>query len=932
MKVNIDSTLIFRTPKFSYTDELGDCWDELKAAIALSSTSFYETIKDVNVSGLDALPPKIYFTIWKYFNRAKFRSTPYGTFASFTILENAIDENKSQIVINERQKLTELLDWPLKNNIQFNINDLLNKNCLLFSNSSYYLTPQSCRYIACTDGVFELAEIDKNEEVLQILAACLTPLRVNDLVTKLGLENEALPELYELLQDMHELQLIFTAYDPNIIGEDYFDRIGIKSDEQAAKYIIAERHAQTGALNNPILRALPGLIDLLHHSIRQGERTALQQFVRNFKKRFEDKEVPLLQALDPELGVGYDDLEQAGTNDDLIAQLSSKKNKEADVDDLKSLLSQQLSAQKFNSADPILLNKLPLKPLEKVNPLPNSVSVLMSVVDDLIFIDQIGGTTANALSGRFTMASSKVEAYCKATAQREQSANEDVLFFDVAYMVEANIDNINRRKLVYDHQLSILNFDTSAEPLTLNDIQIAMRGSDIILRSKKLNRRIVPKMASAYNYSRSDLSVFRLLCDLQHHRQQTNLSVSLESLFPNLRYYPRLQYHNIILSASKWKIDKQNLTDTKQQFFSVNDCRTYLKSLGVNGLFKTGVSDQTLCFDVESDNDVSAFLQYMQKQTSVYLEEVVLPINSAVVDEAGKPYMAQFILNLYHQNKIYNSILPQSEAPAVQEIFPPGKEWLYFEVFCHQQRADQLLVEIVSPFVTAHQQHIKSWFFIRYNENGDHIRFRILLNDERDGQKLTSLFVNDLDAYLAAGLISDIQIKTYKREVNRYGADLIGTVETHFCADSKYILSLIETQPDNFSKYKLCSSLVEHIQASKVLSADRLAKVIKHVSDAFNEEHRLEPADFKKLNSQYQQFRKLENVPLTAYQAEHFEGFATSLVSTLGSASEQNREKLFSDLIHMHVNRLFNKDQRTHEMVIHYFLLKDIQRVLAMQR
>jgi len=932
MKVNIDSTLIFRTPKFSYTAQLGDCWDELKAAIALSSASFYETIKDVEASGLDALPPKIYFTIWKYFNRAKFRSTPYGTFASFTILENAIDENKSQIVIDERQRLTELLDWPLKNNIQFNINDLLNKNCLLFSNSSYYLTPESCRYIACTDGVFELAEIDKNESVLQILAACLAPLSVDDLVKKLDLDNDAVSELYELLQDMHDLQLIFTAYDPNIIGEDYFDRIGIKSGEQAPKYIIAERQAQNGGLNNHMLSALPGLIDLLQQSIRQGERAALQQFVRNFKKRFEDKEIPLLQALDPELGVGYDDLEQAGTNDDLIAQLSNKKNKESDLEDLKSLLSQKLTAQKFNSTEPILLNKLQLKPLNKVNPLPNSVSVLMSVVDDLIFIDQIGGTTANALSGRFTMASSKVEAYCKATALKEQSANEDILFFDVAYMVEANIDNINRRKLVYDHQLSILNFDTSADPLALNDIQIAMRGSDIILRSKKLNKRIVPKMASAYNYSRSDLSVFRLLCDLQHHRQQTNLSVSLDSLFPNLDYYPRLQYQNIILSASKWKVDKQNLTNANQQFLAVDDCRKYLKALGVNGLFKTGVSDQTLCFDLESDNDISAFLQYMQKQTSVYLEEVVLPANSAVVDEAGKPYMAQFILNLYHQNKVYNSILQQSQAPAVQEVFPPGKEWLYFEVFCHQQRADQILVEIIASFVVAHQQHIKSWFFIRYNENGDHIRFRILLNDEHDGQQLTSLFVKDLEAYLAAGLISDIQIKTYKREVNRYGADLISTVETHFCADSKYVLSVIETQPDNFIKYKRCLSLVEYIQASKVLSADRLVRVIKHVSDAFNDEHQLEPADFKKLNTQYQLFRKLEQVPLTALQTQLFEAFANSFVSTLSSSQEQNREKLFSDLVHMHVNRLFNKDQRTHEMVIYYFLLKDIQRVTAMQR
>jgi len=40
----------------------------------------------------------------------------------------------------------------------------------------------------------------------------------------------------------------------------------------------------------------------------------------------------------------------------------------------------------------------------------------------------------------------------------------------------------------------------------------------------------------------------------------------------------------------------------------------------------------------------------------------------------------------------------------------------------------------------------------------------------------------------------------------------------------------------------------------------------------------------------------------------------------------------FSDLMHMHVNRLFNKDQRTHEMVMYYFLVKEIQRQNAMAR
>lgn len=98
------------------------------------------------------------------------------------------------------------------------------------------------------------------------------------------------------------------------------------------------------------------------------------------------------------------------------------------------------------------------------------------------------------------------------------------------------------------------------------------------------------------------------------------------------------------------------------------------------------------------------------------------------------------------------------------------------------------------------------------------------------------------------------------------------------------------------------------------------------MSDNFNEEHRLDAADFKQLNIHYQEFRKAEWAALTAEQEQGFSLFSDSFIRVLTQCAPENALKLFTDLIHMHVNRLFNKDQRTHEMVMYYFLLKDIQR------
>lgn len=929
MKVNIYHDLIFRTPRFSYQSELADCWEELKSAIAISSDAFYQTIKDVKPEEIETLQPKVFFTVWKYYNRAKFRSTPYGTFAGFSILKEALSTTETQILIEEKQLVHEFIDWPYKNNLKFSLAELLQNNCLLFANSSYYFTTTSIRYIACTDGMFELAEIDVDEFVIQILKACFQPIRANDLIKNLNISVNGKADVLALLEDMLSLQLLLSDVDPNIIGADYFSRINLNPSIEMPKYIIAERTAVSGGLDEKMFHAVPGLINLMQHILPIDGREALKQFINKFRKKFEQKEVPLSMALDPEMGIGYDELEQAGQGDDFIAQFHGKQNKKSEdlTHKLKQNFKKLIQPESFKSKETIQLDKLGLPQNDKRTVIPNSFSMLLSVSDDLICVDQTGGSTANALSGRFTVASDKVYQHCKNIAGLEQKANPDVLFFDVAYMVETNVDNINRRKLVYENQLSILNFDTTDNPLTLDDIMLSVQGNEVILRSKKLNKRIIPRMASAYNYARSDLSVFRLLCDLQHQNIQTNLTLFLESLYPELPYYPRIQYQNIVLSQQKWQLKKADVSG-----LNLNDCRLLLNKMGVSNYFKAGLSDQTLCFDKNSDMDLNAFLQYMQKQDKVYLEEVLIPEKSAVIDKKGNPYLAQFILNIYHQEKIYTGFSkPALDNNLVKQFFAPGKEWLYFEIYCHQQRSDMILNGPISNFLNNYSSEIKSWFFIRYNENGYHLRFRVLLNNENDGQALTAALSACLEQDLAAGLVSDLQLRTYRRETQRYGNNLIEEVERHFSTDSDFVMSLFETYPDAISKYKFCSDLINSIEVEALFDAKTFADVIRMMSDSFNEEHNLEPADFKKINTQYQIYRKATYSELTENQQRAFKTFASSFINILKICNPDKKIQLFSDLLHMHVNRLFNKDQRTHEMVIYYFLLKDVQRRNAMK-
>lgn len=933
MKTKIYPDIIFRTPKFSHQAELSVVWEELKDCIAISSTSFYEIIKDVKEEELEHLPQKTRFTIWKYFNRAKFRPTPYGTFASVGLMQDCISAGRSKIVIGKEQQLSKFIDWPYKNLLDRNLGEEIGNNCLIFSNSTYYKTKDALRYVFFTNNVFEISEIDTNELVEKVLEVCLVPTTVHEVISRLEIADEDIKDLRGVLVQMHSLQLIFTDKDPNSIGEDYFNRIGIENQTQHPTYILANRNAIEANLDNKLLQHLPKLVETLSKLIPFVERPPIANFISRFTRKFDQQEVPFSIALDPEMGVGYEDLEQAGVDENFVDQFGGRQAKPVEhLKFLKEELEKRLSSKEFSNREPINLNQLGIADANLTATIPNSISMLLSVVDDIIVAETIGGATANALAGRFTLGNEAIEKHCLTIAAIEEGANPDVIFFDVSYLAESDVDNINRRKRIYSHQLSILNFDTSEEPLTLNDLMISVRDGKIILRSKKYNKRCVPLMASAYNYSRSDLSAFRLLCDMQHHLVQTSLSFSLSSLFPNLNYYPRLQYHNIILNTAKWKIEKVKYLKDVSDKATVSLCRAFLKDLGISKYFKAGFGDQTLCFNLDNDNDIEAFIQFMSKKGDVYAEEVILPENNFITDENENPYYAQFNINMYHGEQVFKGIETEvsNKKKELKRVFLLGEEWLYFEIYCHEQRIDELLIAVIARIVSDYKSDIRRWFFIRYNENGNHIRFRIQLVNANDSEKITAALMLGLTPYITSNLVFDVQSKMYRREIERYGEAQIEQIEEHFFADSSFVIHFLSTQPSDFDKYAICEILVSKVFKAEIFDRKIVLQLVKQISDSFNKEHQLEAGDFKKLNEQYKQFLVHNANQLEPTIQHDFDVFSESLISVLEEATAEKRFGLFSSLVHMHVNRLFSKNQRSHEMILYYFLLKNMQRRKAM--
>jgi len=116
------------------------------------------------------------------------------------------------------------------------------------------------------------------------------------------------------------------------------------------------------------------------------------------------------------------------------------------------------------------------------------------------------------------------------------------------------------------------------------------------------------------------------------------------------------------------------------------------------------------------------------------------------------------------------------------------KNWETYYLY-HEGHADQVLKEIVHPAIDEVQYKLKKtvkFFFIRYFENGYHIRLRLLLSSEE-----SPLFRSILTHYISdSGIKIILKEAQYIPETERYGnSDTIAYAENQFYASSCLVLN-----------------------------------------------------------------------------------------------------------------------------------------------
>lgn len=725
-----------------------------------------------------------------------------------------------------------------------------------------------------------------------------------------------------------------------------------KNTLQVDLYLSTQNCRFNKDLINTIVRQAQDLMFLA----RKVQNTDLTNFRTRFFEKYENTEVPLSVALDADLGIGYsnvtDELAGGGALINDLQTGPGAKKISVDIDYI-----QQYTLTKYNDylqydRTFITITEDELTGFRKEAEdclFSNSMFLMGSLMkkagcldpDNFVFdLGEFGGPNAGSLLGRFAAGDKKLSAFTKSLLKLEEQYEPDAIYAEIAHLPQARIGNILLRPVLRQYEIPYVGKSAAASDnlIPVEDLLVSIHNDEVILRSKKHNKRVIPRLTTAHNFTQDSLPVYKFLCHLQH-QGFAHPNVWDWGQLSDVKQLPRVVYKNLIVKKARWKIvekDIEGLPGDPSGYMSY--FKGFCDRLKLPKKVVYVEHDNDLLIDFEQDKGVAIFLHYLSRHKKISLEEfLATPENSIVQDAAGEGHTNEIIIPLQvlkepmmtHSSLPMNSSslpaaevsipsmepsLPPVEAsiPAaeardrkmprldIQRKFGPCSQWLYFKVYCGSKTAENLLKKFLLPFVDMGLKDalFEKFFFIRYKDEFPHLRIRFYNKDISKQSLVQKAFISAIQPWLDSMLVDKLVIDTYTRELERYGADFIEDAEQLFFTDSLAFLKFLDLlQEGEGEKYRLLFALRSidmllddfqlDLPAKKTLSAT--------LQTSFFKEFGADPILQKQLNEKYRE--RQEDIFSHLNPSEDLKNEIEEAVGLFKSRSRMNHpviEALFS--------------------------------------
>ena len=162
--------------------------------------------------------------------------------------------------------------------------------------------------------------------------------------------------------------------------------------------------------------------------------------------------------------------------------------------------------------------------------------------------------------------------------------------------------------------------------------------------------------------------------------------------------------------------------------------------------------------------------------------------------------------------------------------------WLSVYLFVNRTKFEQVITEFAAPFIEQLERDklLHGFFFIRYFENGPHVRLRIKSDVAIIETEIKQRLAQEVErfALVATGAISHYIFQPYEPEVERYGGiDSLQVAEEQFGASSKAVIAAIRTQPEWDYTTALGTAISMHVAFLHVVKMDvqRISRLLNNL-------------------------------------------------------------------------------------------------------
>ncbi|WP_158712893.1 lantibiotic dehydratase family protein [Parabacteroides pacaensis] len=688
---------------------------QIQEAVYLASPVLYKELQKFNKGEIKETKERdrIIHSVVRYISRMSTRCTPFGVFSGCCVGKIGQKTHLSLDVSIERttrldmQYLSSLFQALVKK-------EEVRKKIKYYPNSSMYMLGDKIRYVETlylNDSCkYRIAEAEYTYYLAKIIRNAWKGLGIEELVILLTNKDITIEEGKEFIDELIDAQILVPELNRSVTGEDYLSqiinllkeieypgkelpllieinkllrkldigqednnirvyedilhcvkKIEVPFNEKYLFQVDMVRKVIHGAMGNEIMKALEKAMAFLNQITPAFENETLKRFKDEFIDRYEDREVPLMEALDPEMGIGYPPGKDSGDISPLIDNLflpGRQKQNIFGLDQFTSVLLTKTIQCLAEGKKEIIFEDKEIKP-SKLNweDLPLTMYSLFEIIhanseQPLIKISAFSGSCGANLLGRFCHTDPQMEKLVREVTQKEQHLMPDAILAEIAHLPESRVGNILSRPHIREYELLYLSESDLPRPnlFPVSDLMLSVEQNKLVIRSKKLNRKIVPRLTTAHNYGNNTMPVYRFLCEMQKNNGRSGLYFNWGALEEKFSFRPRVRYSNIILSPASWlvKVEKiKHFFDIKEDAGLITAVSEWRETISLPDKVLMPDNDNELYVDWLNALSIRSLFSIIKKRLQVRFDEFLFdPDNSPLSGLDGK-YRNQCVVAFY---------------------------------------------------------------------------------------------------------------------------------------------------------------------------------------------------------------------------------------------------------------------------------------------